>query len=206
MSDQAGDFRTGEGSLPAYAEKVTADAATGLHRWVENMSASVHRQATRVAIAKLDDWTHGHSEERPSRGEVKAWVVLLHADRQALLERVSKAERELDAVVAQRDDALEEVARVRRARDEARESYREDVEHFRAHVKTLDVDRARRTRERDLAMEECADLRTAYEHAESERNAFARERRNAPASAGELRRVAHFARVSCPHTPGGGAK
>lgn len=184
-AEQAAHYAKGPGN------PIADGVGTGLHRWAESMSVTGRRQAARVAVAKLNDWTHGHNEERPSRGELKTWFALLLADRHALLWRANEAgqgaqvveglRRELDAVRAQRDDALEEV-RIARA-DAA--GCAEEADELRDRLLDVEQDRTRLTKERDRAEQnlyqhtvEAArrydELDEAYGQAEAERNDLAR--------------------------------
>lgn len=95
---------------------ITYDA-TGLHAWTENLSSTGRRQATSVAASKLRQWVNGTNEERPSRGEIKAWDLLVLNERRELHNRVEALTKENEALTAQRDGLIEDLAAERSAHD-----------------------------------------------------------------------------------------
>jgi chromosome segregation ATPase len=174
----------------AYARQERTPSA-----WTEALSATGRRAAVQVAVNKLTDWVANVHEERPTRGEIRAWLELVLGEWRGLKERskvavaqreeawqsIRKMHAELDAVVAQRDDALA------------------DASELRDRVWFLDEDRTRRTRERDDALE-------ALEKTIAERNELARHNRTLRETITCLRRP-RFGRASCKHPRvGGGAE
>lgn len=81
---------------------------TGLHAWTES-------KARAAAVARFRAWVDGEHDERPTRSELRGdgALVLDELDRVAALamERggeIAKLHREVDALRAQRDDAVRE--------------------------------------------------------------------------------------------------
>jgi chromosome segregation ATPase len=175
---------------------------TGLTKWAEGMSPTGRRQAAAVAESELRQWVNGTRLGRPSRGEIKAWVTMLVELVRDLHNRLNAAtlaaqdaaglRRELEAVAAQRDDALEDLVAERRAHDA-------DVARLRERVRMADEDRTRRTRERDQALDRIAQLEedyratnVAWQQAEAELRAERKGR--------------GVGRASCSHPAQGGAE
>lgn len=187
--------------------------STDLRPWVDNMTLTGRRQVTSVAASRLRQWVNGTHEGRPTRGELKAWVLLVLDERRDLHNRVEALTKERDVarheVEALRGDVKasdNELDAVTAQRDEALEGYREDVERFRAHVETLDADRTRRTRERDGALEVHARLNETITHLVKAYEEMRTAWELAEAELREERKGRGVGRASCSHASRGGAE
>jgi hypothetical protein len=179
----------------AYArQERTPDLSAPLHAlaaWAANLGKTGRRQATSVAVDRLRQWCAHNHDDRPSRGELRAWVTLVLDKLEALSEEVRGLRREVEALTAQRDGALEDLVAERRAHDadvaglaaqrddalaeervareastmyaEEAERLRSDLDRMRALVSLADEDRTRRTRERDQAQATVVEQVKCYE-------------------------------------------